>query len=63
LTSDASADLLVMRASMLLDTDPAAAARQASDIIAKSPGHEEAKLLLATAWRRLGYCATAISSP
>jgi predicted Zn-dependent protease len=44
---------------MLLDTDPAAAARFASDIVAKSPDHEEANLLLATACRRLGDPATA----
>ena len=48
-----------MRASMLLDSDPAAAARQASDILANSPGHAEANLLLATACRRLGDAATA----
>ncbi|MHB8475076.1 MAG: sulfotransferase [Steroidobacteraceae bacterium] len=48
-----------MRASMLLESDPAAAARQASDILASSPGHEEANLLFATACRRLGDAATA----
>jgi predicted Zn-dependent protease len=61
LTSDASADLVLMRASMLLDSDPAAAARHASDIVAKSPDHEEANLLLAAACRRLGDPATATS--
>jgi hypothetical protein len=30
---------MLMRASMLLDSDPAAAARHASDIVAKSPDH------------------------
>ncbi len=59
MTSDASADLMLMRASMLLDSDPAAAARHASDIVAKSPDHEEANLLLAAACRRLGDPATA----
>ncbi len=59
MTADASADLVLMRASMLLDSDPAAAARHASDIVAKSPGHEEASLLLAAACRRLGRTATA----
>jgi predicted Zn-dependent protease len=59
LTSDASADLMLMRASMLLDSDPAAAARHASDIVAKRPDHEEANLLLAAACRRLGDPATA----
>jgi tetratricopeptide (TPR) repeat protein len=61
LTFDASADLMLMRASMLLDSDPASAARHASDIVAKSPGHEEANLLLAAACRRLGDAATATS--
>ncbi len=61
MTSDASADLMLMRASMLLDSDPAAAARHASDIVAKSPDHEEASLLLAAACRRLGDPATATS--
>lgn len=61
MTSDASADLMLMRASMLLDSDPAAAARHASDIVANSPGHEEANLLLAAACRRLGDPATATS--
>jgi tetratricopeptide (TPR) repeat protein len=46
---------------MLLDSDPAAAARHASDIVAKSPDHEEANLLLAAACRRLGDPATATS--
>ena len=59
MTSDASADLILMRASMLLDSDPAAAARHASDIVAKSPDHEEANLLLAAACRRLGDPAAA----
>ncbi len=52
---------MLMRASMLLDSDPAAAARHASDIVAKSPDHEEANLLLAAACRRLGDPATATS--
>jgi tetratricopeptide (TPR) repeat protein len=54
MTSNASADLELMRASLLLESDPAAAARHASDIVANFPGHEEANLLLATACRRLG---------
>ncbi len=57
---DASADLALMRASMLLEADPAAAARHAGDILANSPGHAEAALLLAAACRRLGDPATAI---
>ena len=52
---------MLMRASMLLDSDPAAAARHASEIVAKSPDHEEANLLLAAACRQLGDPATASS--
>ena len=59
MSPSASADLALMRAAMLLESDPAAAARHASDILASSPGHEEANLLLATACRRLGDAATA----
>jgi predicted Zn-dependent protease len=43
-----------MRASLLLESDPGAAARRARDILAASPGHVEASLLLASASRRLG---------
>ena len=56
-----SADLALMRASMLLESDPAAAARQASDILAKSPGHAEANLLFASACRRLGAAEAAVT--
>ncbi|MEP6885787.1 MAG: sulfotransferase [Gammaproteobacteria bacterium] len=62
MTSEASADLELMRASMLLDSDPASAARHASNILANSPEHEEAKLLLAAACRRLGDSAVAVSA-
>ena len=48
-----------MRASLLLDSDPADAARRASSILASSPGHTEASLLLATAHRKLGNPAAA----
>lgn len=44
---------------MLLEADPAAAARQASRILAGAPGHAEANLLLAAACRRLGDAASA----
>ena len=53
-TVSAAADLGLMRASLLLESDPAAAARQASDILASCPGNEEASLLLASAYSRLG---------
>ena len=54
LTASGSTDLELMRASQLLESDPAAAARRARDILAASPAHPEASLLLATASRRLG---------
>jgi tetratricopeptide (TPR) repeat protein len=50
-----------MRASLLLESDPAAAARSASEILAGAPGHMAANLLLATARRRLGEPAAAAS--
>jgi tetratricopeptide (TPR) repeat protein len=59
LTANASADLELMRASMLLESDPAAAARRASGILADHPRHEQANLLLAAACRLLGDSATA----
>jgi tetratricopeptide (TPR) repeat protein len=54
LTVSHTADLLLMRASLLLESDPAAAARSASEILTGHPGHPEASLLLAAAARRLG---------
>jgi Tfp pilus assembly protein PilF len=56
----ASIDLELMRASMLLDTDPAAAARQAGALLERHPGHDAASLLLTTACRRLGNSSGAI---
>jgi predicted Zn-dependent protease len=47
-------DLELMRASMLLDTDPAAAARDAGAVLLNHPGHDAASLLLSAACRRLG---------
>jgi tetratricopeptide (TPR) repeat protein len=49
-----------MRASMLLETDPAAAARQAGALLQSHPGHDAASLLLSTACRRLGNSSGAI---
>jgi tetratricopeptide (TPR) repeat protein len=49
-----------MRASMLLETDPAAAARQAGAILERHPGHDAASLLLTTACRRLGSSSSAV---
>src|SRR5256714_6287719 len=48
-----------MRAASLLETDPAAAARRASDILAGSPAHSEAGLLLGAALRRFEVPAAA----
>ena len=56
----AAADLELMRASMLLETDPAAAARLAGAVLRQHPGHDAATLLLTTARRRLGNSAGAI---
>jgi len=60
-TSSAHADLALLRASALLDSDPAAAARCAIEILSTWPRHEEASLLLATASRRLGDSVAAIA--
>ena len=45
---------------MLLETDPAAAARHASAVLANHPGHDAATLLLTTACRRLGNSSSAL---
>jgi predicted Zn-dependent protease len=60
LTTSATADLELIRASQRLESDPAAAARTASEVLARFPGHLEASLLLATACRNLGEPATAV---
>jgi tetratricopeptide (TPR) repeat protein len=62
LTPSASVDLELMRASLLLDSDPLAAARRASGILAGSPGHPEANLLFAAACRKLGDPAAAAAA-
>jgi predicted Zn-dependent protease len=62
LTPSASVDLELMRASLLLDSDPLAAARRASGILLGSPGHPEANLLLAAACRKLGDPAAAAAA-
>jgi tetratricopeptide (TPR) repeat protein len=51
-----------MRASLLLDSDPLAAARRASGILAGSPGNAEANLLFAAACRKLGDAAAAAAA-
>jgi tetratricopeptide (TPR) repeat protein len=56
----ASADLAFMRASMLLETDPAAAARDAGAVLLSHPGHDAASLLLSAACRRLGNPSSAV---
>ena len=62
MTSSASADIDLIRASMMLDTNPAAAAASASVILQSHPQHEGASLLLAAARRRLGDSAAAITA-
>jgi tetratricopeptide (TPR) repeat protein len=52
-------DLRLAHASMLLDADPRSAARTAAEILAASPGHAAATLLLATACREFGDYDTA----
>jgi tetratricopeptide (TPR) repeat protein len=54
LSTAASIDLALMRASTLLESDPAAAAQRAAAIIAQAPQNSEAQLLLAAAHRKLG---------
>ena len=54
-----SLDLDLMRASALLESDPAAAARMASVMLKREPASEEARLLLATACQRMGDATTA----
>jgi tetratricopeptide (TPR) repeat protein len=61
LTANAPADLELMRAALLLESDPAAAARRAGAVLAASPGHAEASLLLGTALGRLGDAAAAVT--
>ncbi|MBS0375664.1 MAG: sulfotransferase [Proteobacteria bacterium] len=48
------ADLELLRASLLLDADPGAAADGARRILEWAPDHEAATILLATACRRIG---------
>ncbi len=56
----AEVDFELIRASALLDADPAAAARTASEILRAWPAHPAASLLLATAARSLGDPAMAL---
>ena len=49
-----------MRAAVLLETEPALAARHAGEILAQHPDHEGAGLLLSAACRRLGNSANAL---
>jgi tetratricopeptide (TPR) repeat protein len=62
LTLSASIDLELMRASTLLETDPAAALRHAGAILARHPGHDGASLLLSSACRRLGDSSSAVEA-
>lgn len=58
--SSAELDFALIRASALLDENPAAAAKAAGEILRVSPGHVAASLLLATAARSLGDPAAAL---
>ncbi len=60
MASGFSADLELMRASTLLESDPAAAAAAASALLVAQPDLTAASLLLAAACRRIGDAATAI---
>ncbi len=57
----ASTDLEIMRASTLLETDPAAAARIAGSLLERDPEHDAATLLLTAACRRLGKSGNAVA--
>jgi tetratricopeptide (TPR) repeat protein len=54
-------DARLMRAATLLDTDPAAAAREAAEILEEHPGYPAAVLLLGTARRSSGSPVAAAS--
>jgi predicted Zn-dependent protease len=60
MASIADVNLKLMSASALLDTDPAAAARAASEILKDNPDNAAASLLLATAARKAGDVALAV---
>lgn len=55
-----SVDRDLLNASLLLNSDPAAASRQAKLILEQAPSHVEASLLLGAAYRKLGSPADAI---
>jgi predicted Zn-dependent protease len=54
-------DARLMRAATLLDTDPAAAALEATEILKEHPGHLAAMLLLGTAQRDAGSAEATVS--
>ena len=58
-TQAAGADIKLMRAASLLDTDPAAAARAAAELVGEYPDNTAAALLLGTARRQCGDAAAA----
>lgn len=59
-TTNADIDLKLLRAATLMDTDPAAAARVAQEILEVRPGHRDATMLLAAAYRSSGDPITAL---
>jgi predicted Zn-dependent protease len=54
LTAASEVDFKLLRVASLLESDPAAAAREAAQIVRTHPGHAAATLLLGTAQRRCG---------
>jgi predicted Zn-dependent protease len=55
-------DIALIRVAALLESDPAAAARAAQELVRKHPGHSAAVLLLGNAQRRSGDAAAAVAA-
>ena len=61
MTAAAEIDFAVIRVASLLESDPAAAAREAARIVRAHPGHAGAALLLGTALRACGDAEAAVA--
>lgn len=61
MTAASEVDFTVIRAASLLESDPAAAAREAARIVRAHPGHAAAALLLGTAHRACGDAEAAVA--
>lgn len=61
MTSDAALEFELIRASALLEQDPAQAAKAAAEILKRDPSHETAQMLMLAAQRRLGKGGEAIT--